>query len=50
MRADVGKVHDEDEGGVSDEGWPERDQEVGERGTDDRRGASDVFRMSNLWP
>ena len=42
--ADVGEVHDgKYERGDSDECWPERDEEVGERGVEDRWVASDVF-------
>ena len=41
--ADVDEVHGEDEKGSPDEYWPERDEEVGERGVDDRRVTSDVF-------
>ena len=44
MSPDVDKVHDgEDQRGDSDEDWPEGDEEVGERGVDDRWIASDVF-------
>ena len=44
VSSDVDKVHDgEDQRGDSDEDWPERDEEVGERGVDDRWIASDVF-------
>ena len=44
VRTDVDEVDDgEDERGNSDEDWPEREEEVGERGVDDRRAASDVF-------
>ena len=43
VSSDIGKVHDEDERGNSDEDRPERDEEVRERGIDDRWVASDVF-------
>ena len=44
VSSDVGEGHYvKDERGDSDEDWPERDEEVGERGVDDRWVASDVF-------
>ena len=44
VEAEVAEVHGrEDEGGDSDEDWPERDEEVCQRGVDDRWVASDVF-------
>ena len=44
VRSDVGEGHyGKDERGDSDEDWPLRDEEVCERGADDRRAASDVF-------
>jgi len=44
VESDVGKVHEcEDEGGESDEDWPEGDEEVCQGGVDDGRVASYVF-------
>ena len=51
VSSDVDEVHDgEDERGDVDEDRPDGDEEVGERGVDDRWVASVVFEMSNLCP
>ena len=43
VSSDICEVHDEDERGDPDEDRPERDEEVRERGIDDRWVTSDVF-------
>ena len=45
VESDVAEVHDrEGEGSNADEDWPERDKEVCQRGVDDGRIASYVFK------